>query len=360
MPNTIDRSLSIRRNLLLTALLWAGGTAAWGVGLPAGSYQASCKDAAVASVMPAAGPPAILELTAQCKDTSGHWIASKLVGFDHCVSDIANFNGVLRCSLGTAPPAGNYLQSCRYVFVETSTDNTGKVLATTLKAECRARNGAWRETFLRDFQKCKTQVSNFDGALQCSEGSIPSADGYAKSCRDIFTSGTTLFASCKNFAGNWVPASLANFVQCTTGTLENIDGFLTCIPGGLEAAPPGTYLRTCRNVIPPHSLPASGSSQNPVLQALCREPGGAWNPTTLPLAGCHGDITNVYGRLSCVSGGAPPPPGSYLQTCANIVSNPGTLQAMCRTEQGSFVESPTLQGCKASVSNDNGTLKCDS
>jgi hypothetical protein len=357
MPHSIGRPVSSVAIITLGALLWAG-SAAWGQ--PAGSYQATCKNDVLSNTMSAIQPGVPLQvLTADCKNTSGKWVATRLVGTNQCIGDIANIDGSLRCS--KAPlPEGNYQQSCRYAFVDVVTDSAGKIADKTLRAECKARNGTWAQTSLPNVQNCTTQVSNYNGVLRCSMGSVPSTGTYAASCQDIFADRTTLNASCKNFAGQWVQASLPNFTQCAPETVANIDGFLTCIPEG-QVAPGGTYLLTCRNVMPPHTFSATGQPDQD-LEALCREPNGSWDFTTLSLTPCQKpfNVTNVYGGLSCVQGSAQAPAGSYLQTCRDIVSNPGSLKATCRTESGAFVPSPALTGCTHSVWNDNGTLRCSS
>lgn len=292
MPHAAGRSVLPVGILALLALVGAGG-AAWGapVQLPSGSYQASCRN------MSATSPPAVL--TGECKNTGGKWVATRLAAFDHCRIGIANFDGNLTCQ-ASPPPDGSYLQSCRFVAV----DDGGR-----LSAECKRRDGSWTGTFLLlGQQKCTTPISNYDGILRCSVGSVPDTGPYTRSCEDIFADGTTLSARCKTRAGQWVQSLLPNFTSCATGSVNNIDGFLTCIQAG-QVAPPGSYLATCRNVMAPVTTTPAGEQH--VLLALCRLPGGGWQETQLKNVNeCRGDIANLDGTLTCVSAKPPAPPGS--------------------------------------------------
>jgi hypothetical protein len=298
----------LRMGMPIFAALTATAAGAWGVDLPPGTYLASCRNAAVSTSASGASPAGkLLLLTAECQSTTGQWLATQLAGFDRCVRDIANFNGSLHCSMGASPPEGTYLRSCRYVYVGSPTGTAGQdagaqtgavgqnagaptgaggqTAATTLNAECEARNGAWRATSLADFQLCKTSVSNQDGILRCSKGTIPPDGSYADTCRDIFTDGTTLNAACEDPSGAWHPASL-EFSGCRGG-IANVYGSLSCVKG--SAAPPeGSYRKTCIDIV----------SDAGSLRATCRKQDGTWVPSP-ELRGCTHAVSNQDGTLTC-------------------------------------------------------------
>ena len=59
-----------------------------------------------------------------------------------------------------AQPGGSYRQTCRDVSVNGS----------TLRATCQDQGGNWRNTELRDFDRCSGEIQNLNGNLSCSGG----------------------------------------------------------------------------------------------------------------------------------------------------------------------------------------------
>ena len=57
---------------------------------------------------------------------------------------------------------------------------------------------------------------------------------------------------------------------------------------------------------------------------------------------------------------APPPSGSYLQTCQNAQANPISLKAFCQTRYGNFVRARLdyYSNCRGDIANMNGRLVC--
>jgi CVNH domain len=55
---------------------------------------------------------------------------------------------------------------------------------------------------------------------------VPSG-GYMQTCQDIRTDGTTLLANCKKRNGKWKQSSLRNFNECPS-EIENSNGRLVC------------------------------------------------------------------------------------------------------------------------------------
>jgi hypothetical protein len=55
-------------------------------------------------------------------------------------------------------PYGGYMQTCRDV----------QTYGSTLQATCEKRNGSWRQTSLRHFNRCVSSIENNNGKLVCS------------------------------------------------------------------------------------------------------------------------------------------------------------------------------------------------
>ena len=126
-------------------------------------------------------------------------------------------------------PGGSYQQTCRGSAIHGS----------KLVAECQDRNGKWRRTSLDNFQSCRGQIQNIDGALECTPGANPSAGerfhgattgprgSYAQTCQHVTTFGTTLRASCQDRNGRWRETSLNDFQRCSSD-IQNDNGRLRC------------------------------------------------------------------------------------------------------------------------------------
>jgi CVNH domain len=140
--------------------------------------------------------------------------------------------------------------------------------------------------------------------------------GYAQTCQDIRTNGTTLEAKCQTRDGNWNQTSLQNFNQCTGG-IENDDGRLVCNKGSnsgegyrqgdrqgdrhdngqgyrhddqQNGAPSGGYTQTCKDIR------TSGNA----LQANCQKKNGKWKQSSLRnFNRCSSEIENNNGKLVC-------------------------------------------------------------
>jgi CVNH domain len=122
-----------------------GGLACYVDQPPRGSYQRSCQSIGWDCKT----------LTASCKSRQGSNVQSSLT--PPCIGDIANMNGVLRCSTGTAPPSGPYTNSCRDIWM-------GGGL---LNAECRHSNGQWTTSPPLRVASCRNGIDNIEGTLKC-------------------------------------------------------------------------------------------------------------------------------------------------------------------------------------------------
>jgi hypothetical protein len=125
-----------------------------GGGLPYGDYQQTCRNIRNNGY----------RLDATCQQRNGNWRNTSL-DYRGCRSSIVNDNGHLRCSdnggysdrwHGGVPP-GNYRQTCRNVRVD----------GNWLTATCQKRNGGWRDTSLKNFNYCRSEIENDNGHLRC-------------------------------------------------------------------------------------------------------------------------------------------------------------------------------------------------
>ncbi len=115
--------------------------------------------------------------------------------------------------------------------------------------------------------------------------------------------------------------------------------------------PSGSYRRSCAN----YYIDSNGS-----LQAMCKDRGGNWQPTSLDNASSCRIAENINGQLQCrILRGIPR--GSYLNSCANARINGNTLSADCKDQNGNW-QSTSLdnfnQCPRGSISNLNGNLTC--
>jgi hypothetical protein len=296
--------------------------------VPAGSYQQTCQDARMQGG----------RLTGSCRDRGGAFRHTELRDPAQCIGDIFNDDGALTCSRGSRPPAGTYARSCEQAFVD----------GPNLRANCRNRGGGVAATTLLDFGHCVGDISNDDGVLRCSRGNLPPDGSYADSCRSTFMDGQTLTSVCRTITGAEVPTSLANVGACRS-TITNINGRLTCIMGS-GPIPPGSYMASCRDiVVTPTTITAS-----------CRTIDNANRTSVLANpASCLQPIDNIDGFLACPMGKAAAPPGSYRASCHAIVTNDTLLSASCRRGDGSYQDSALgFAACHGLISNRDGVLTC--
>jgi len=158
-----------------------------------------------------------------------------------------------------AQPGGSYQQTCRNISVRGS----------TLSADCQNTGGGWQSTQLRDYNRCRGEIQNINGSLQCTGnngGGYGSNDGrgrdrddhdrdadrgrdrdhdhdgdrdrdhdryngaprgsYYQTCQNVQVNGNTLTASCQKKNGRTRNTSLHNYQQCRD--IENDNGKLRC------------------------------------------------------------------------------------------------------------------------------------
>jgi len=115
---------------------------------PEGSYRETCQNELIH------GPT----LEAQCKRKDGS-LALSMINFWNCDSPIENNDGQLTCKQRTRRqlPGGSYKDTCRHIRLHRN----------RLDAECRTRDGQWRETSLK-VKHCYGWITNEDGHLHCN------------------------------------------------------------------------------------------------------------------------------------------------------------------------------------------------
>jgi hypothetical protein len=154
--------------------------------------------------------------------------------------------------------------------------------------------------------------------------------GYAQTCQEIRTNGSTLEARCQTRDGNWNPTSLQNFNQCTSG-IENDNGRLVCNKGtnGEQGYRSGDQQGDRRDNV---ENDRQGDRQ-----------------------GYQRD-NNQDDRHA--RNGAPD--GGYMQSCQDIRTVGNTLQANCQKKNGKWKQASlrNFNGCVSQIENNNGKLVC--
>ena len=304
--------------VVLLALVFLGTTSA-AQQPPYGSYQQTCRHIEVRGNV----------LYAECKDADSHWRSTQLQDYQYCRGEVQNQNGNLQCSdsgyqgnpnypgnpnYSGQYPGGSYQQTCRNIGVR------GNVLY----AECQDASQYWRQTQLSDYQRCRGDIQNQNGSLQCGGGGYPGGPGYPgypgnpsysgqypygsyqQTCRNISVRGNALFADCLDTSQNWRSTQLGNYQRCRND-IQNINGNLQCTGvyqrdrdhdhdrdwdwdrDRRNRIPRGSYVQTCQNI------QINGND----LSARCQKRNGGWRDTTLRnFWGCR-DITNDNGKLRC-------------------------------------------------------------
>jgi len=223
MSATPVRRLILTYAILLTTIVVLNG-ALWADNFPAGSYQKTCQGIRVSGK----------NLNATCRNLAGRWApVSSLADFNRCIGDIHNYNGQLRCNLGSTPPEGSYTETCRLIVTN----------GTILTANCKNAGGKWvAQTYLVNFNQCIGDIHNYNGQLHCNIGSTPPSGPYSQTCRFIFITRNRLTANCKDTQGEWAAqTSLSNFDRCM-GSIVNANGLLRC--NAAEPAPGATSSNT--------------------------------------------------------------------------------------------------------------------
>lgn len=133
--------------------------------------------------------------------------------------------------------------------------------------------------------------------------------------------------------------ALAGAVACSSGE--------SAVSG---SCPPGSYTQSCRDI----------QCTTSTVSASCTDTSGNSHSTQLELP-C-GAVSNCDGQLACgtTCGAASCPPGSYAQSCVNVLCTSNSLSASCTDTSGNRHQSQLPLPCSApgAVSNCNGLLTC--
>jgi CVNH domain len=290
--------------------------------LPNGTYQHSCQNSCVDS-------PG--SLTAVCRTHDGRWGApTRLSDFHHCVGDISNQDGSLRCNRGSVPQ-GTYTSTCRDISVDQFA---------TLHASCQHPGGAWIESSLPQVNQCVGDIFSSNGVLSCARAKLPTGS-YSTYCSDVSIDANShvLTARCRNSAGG-VTTSVLDLVGCNSD-IYVVDGYLTCNKGS-GAVPDGSYKSTCRDLTAEGSVIhrctntpncRGGMEEATLLKALCRQSNGNFVNTEIYVEDCQflgkvNDIANYNGALQCIPISQevkppPPPPVCPGPLCPPPTPQPG-------------------------------------
>lgn len=175
---------------------------------PYGNYKDSCKKIIVIGHM----------LEAKCRARDGSWQHSILY-YKPCSGPIRNDNGSLTCD--QTPqwlPPGNYKETCRGINVE----------GNRLWAECRKEDGGWRESSI-NYNNCYSDLANQNGRLVCGRrhhhNYLPDGN-YKETCRNMMVNDDVLNAECRKRNGEWRNTSI-DFGDCY-GNIVNDNGRLVC------------------------------------------------------------------------------------------------------------------------------------
>ena len=208
--------------------------------------------------------------------------------------------GLTSLAIGTAfaqsLPVGSYVNTC----------TQAQMSGTTLVAQCKDRDGSYRQSFLSNPFNCAVGIENADGILTCrtwAQQSRPNfpLGNYQQSCDRLQMTADTMTGHCRDRSGVVRESFLLNAFNCVGG-VENVDGSLKCIGGRPNsssnqptptalAAPQGSYLNSCRN--------AQATSAK-YLYAICARSNGASLHTVLiDYQDCQSDIYNENGYLRC-------------------------------------------------------------
>src|ERR1700743_1187601 len=178
-----------------------------------------------------------------------------------------------------------------------------------LAANCQDSGGHWQSALLHDVAGCRSDIINDDGSLRCSRGvgyqstaqvGLPGGT-YSQTCQEIHLHGDDLVARCTTASGDWKDAKLDDYNKCR-GDIVNDNGKLRCIvtPGYQNSYAPVEV-----TVAGPYTQTCKDiKTHDGVLEARCQVNGGDWHRTSLTdYASCHGQITNDGGELHCVASG---------------------------------------------------------
>lgn len=257
--------------------------------VPKGSYLATCLRAEVSGST----------LSASCRTKNGGYYQTTLPGFNQCVGDIGNADGILTCAKGNVPK-GSYLATC---LRPTATGSD-------LSASCRAKNGGHSDTTLAGFDQCNGDIGNLDGHLTCAKGNVPQGS-YLKTCVNPAANGSTLFATCRAKDGQWRATELAGYAQCI-GDVSNDNGSLTCSKQIVAQNPPYYSFHFCLEESYSHES-STTSKNNYTINFSTNDKAAAYQKAQEALKKKHAEMGNNAPKWSQL----------YFESCGELQKQHG-------------------------------------
>jgi hypothetical protein len=294
-------------------------------------------------------------------------------------------------------PPGSYLQSCRNVYLDSS---SGKQ---KLYAECPDQQGAWQHSGMQ-YQKCSGDIANQNGKLICA-GQAPSgaqgpsngggaaalpAGSWQQSCRSPQLNGSMLTATCLRGGGGLNFSSL-DIRACGGGPVGNRNGNLFCEGGGMANQAGGNQGGNTQNANNQGGNDQGGNNQGGTNQGGANQGGTNQGGSDQvggdqggnaqsggdetgnaqggqPANAQGGQSANTQGGQPANTGGATTanagagmPAGNWQRTCRTPHLSESVLTANCQRRDGAYHYSALdLQSCDGGpVGNDNGRLVCE-
>ena len=100
-----------------------------------------------------------------------------------------------------------------------------------IKANCLDANRIPRESKLRNWKQCSSDIANINGTLRCQEDYLlqesHKSDSFLQTCVSVTYSGQSIEAICQKVNGTWEQTQLLDVNTCS-GDIANTNGTLHC------------------------------------------------------------------------------------------------------------------------------------
>lgn len=105
------------------------------------------------------------------------------------------------------------------------------VKSNIITAKCLDVNKIPRESKLRNWKQCSSDIANIDGTLRCQEDYLleenHKTDSFLQTCVSVTYSGQSIEAICQKVNGAWEQTQLLDVNTCA-GDIANTNGTLHC------------------------------------------------------------------------------------------------------------------------------------
>ena len=106
------------------------------------------------------------------------------------------------------------------------------VKSNMITANCLDVNKIPRESKLRNWKQCSSDIANINGTLRCQEDYLleenHKGDSFLQTCVSVTYSGQSIEAICQKVSGAWEQTQLLDVNTCA-GDIANTNGILHCI-----------------------------------------------------------------------------------------------------------------------------------